>query len=219
MSSLTINQPAGLGDIFFCQKIAYKLIEEKNCDILWPVIKEFIWIKDYIKHPRIKFEELNKSRQYENVIKLDGTPIISGSVMLAKYEAMGIDFSDWSNYFNFERNREKEDFLYYDILKLKDNSDYVLTNRNYSSPPNILRCKYIPNFDNEIEMSLIEGFTLIDWCRVLENAKEIHVVESSLNYIIEKLEINNNLYMYSKWDPPSYFHIEKLFKKDWKYLL
>jgi hypothetical protein len=215
---ITIDQKAGIGDIFFCQKIAHKLIEEKNEDILWPVIKEFSWIDQYIKHPRIKFEIYDQNKKYINVLKLDGSEQdFPGSVMLAKYKKVKIDYSDWVNYFFFERNKEKEDYLYYNILGLKDDSSYIFVNRNYASPPNILKCNYIPNFKNEIEMSLIDNFTLFDWCKVFEKASEIHTVESSLNYIIEKLDINKNLNMYSKWNPPSYYHIEELFKKDWIY--
>jgi hypothetical protein len=52
----------------------------------------------------------------------------------------------------------------------------------------------------------------------LENASEIHTVETSLNYIIEKIQTVDKLYMYSKWSPPNFDQINMLFKKPWKYI-
>ena len=68
-------------------------------------------------------------------------------------------------------------------------------------------------------MQFLNDITLFDWCKVIENASEIHTVETSLNYIIEKLDIKGSLNMYSKWSPPNYDHVKMLFKKPWKYNL
>jgi hypothetical protein len=45
-----IYQPAGIGDVFFTQKISKHMIEN-GYDVIWPVIKEILWIKDYIEVP------------------------------------------------------------------------------------------------------------------------------------------------------------------------
>ena len=42
-----VRQPAGIGDIFFTQKIAKHFIAQ-GYDVLWPVIEQFSFIKDYI---------------------------------------------------------------------------------------------------------------------------------------------------------------------------
>ena len=51
MDKVTIYQPAGLGDILFCQKIAYKLIEY-GYTVYWPMHK-YSWISQYIKKDRL----------------------------------------------------------------------------------------------------------------------------------------------------------------------
>ena len=48
MKPCLIKQPAGIGDIFFCQKIARYMMYH-GYDVIWPVLPSISWIKDYIK--------------------------------------------------------------------------------------------------------------------------------------------------------------------------
>jgi hypothetical protein len=139
--------------------------------------------------------------------------------MDAKYKLVNLDFNDWNDYFNFKRNIDKENKLYYDVLGLKDDSEYVFVNRQFASPPETQICKYIDlnRFSNYIEMKYINDFTIFDWCKVIENAKEIHTVETSINYIIDKINPKGKLEMYSKHTPPSYNQVQHLFKSNWNY--
>ena len=146
----------------------------------------------------------------------------SGSVMLAKYKLIQTDWQDWADYFNFKRDKDKEDYIYYDYCKLKDNEKYIFVNKNYGTQPTSLICKYIHSSkfnEKVVNMEFLDNYTLFDWCKVIENACEIHTVETSLNYIIEKLQTTDKLYMYSKWSPPNFEHIKMLFKKPWNYNL
>lgn len=72
-------------------------------------------------------------------------------------------------------------------------------------------------------MDVIDGFTIFDWSKIIENATNIYTVETSFNYIIEKLHIKAEEYgemvMYSKWNPADFHHIAGLFKKPWKYIV
>jgi len=238
INKILINQPAGIGDIFFCQKIAYALHETYNVDIIWPVISEFSWIKEYIKVPFIYFVDWNDNFEGKDILinnnlshifTLNNYLIIplnkadwnypGISVMDAKYKLVNLDFNDWSDYFNFKRNIDKENELYYNILGLKDNSEYIFVNRQFASPPETQICKYIDlnKFSYYIEMKYINNFTIFDWCKVIENAKEIHTVETSINYIIDKINPKGKLEMYSKHTPPNYNQIQHLFKSNWNY--
>ena len=44
-----IRQPAGLGDILFCQKIADKIKNKYNIKVLWPVIDGYSFLKNELK--------------------------------------------------------------------------------------------------------------------------------------------------------------------------
>lgn len=218
------KQTAGIGDIFFLQKVAKKLALRGDT-VLWPVKDTIYPLTLYLEHYNILYikETYNSPFIHKDHISLDfekADQLFSGSVMLAKYKLIQTDWKDWCNYFEFKRNKDKENDLFYNVLKLKDNDEYIFVNKNYATPPSTLTCKYIDmsKFNSKIvEMNIIDKFTIFDWCKVLENAKEIHTVETSLNYIIEKLTTTDKLHMYSKWSPPNYEHIKMLFNKPWKY--
>ena len=53
MKTCLIIQPAGLGDIFFCQKIATHYSKNLGFKVIWPVYEHFLYIKDYIKNDGI----------------------------------------------------------------------------------------------------------------------------------------------------------------------
>jgi len=237
MNQIIIRQPAGLGDIFFTQKIAHFLYEHYKYDIVWPVVEEFSWIKDYLKIPFIDFVSEKNDFQDKEALKNDvsyifewgGSIIIplqradwkfSGSMMHAKYKLVNLDFNDWVNYFFFVRDIERENYLFYDVLKLNDNEDYIFVNKNFGSPPNNISIKNIeyPKNIRCVEMNFLGFDNLFDWCKVIENAKEIYTVETSICYLIEKLickaEVIN---LYSRNRVPDFDYIKNIFNKKYKY--
>jgi hypothetical protein len=68
-----------------------------------------------------------------------------------------------------------------------------------------------------VEMRMIEGFNLFDWCMVLEKALAIYTVETSICYLIEKLNVTGRLFMYARNKNPDWFYIEGIFQKPWVY--
>jgi hypothetical protein len=211
---IVINQPAGLGDILFCQKIK-KIFENKGFEVIWPVIKEYSWITEYLEGNFVNIDEFqNKSNDI--VVDLSNANYMfpNKKIMESKYFLVDIDYSDWVDFFNFKRNIEKENKLYYDVLGLKDNEEFNLISRNYGSPPNFLKFP-IENKSNvkNIELDFYQNFTLFDWCKVMENAKEIHMIDSSINFILEKIK-TNVLYLYTR-RKNNFSEIDYLFKKDY----
>ena len=107
-----IRQPAGIGDIFYTQKIAKSYISQ-GYTVVWPVISEFEFIKDYIKVDGLIF--VNENADFPNrhiyigggsqPTTIDETVYLpiqnfdrhypNISVMKAKYEMMDMDSSDW----------------------------------------------------------------------------------------------------------------------------
>ena len=47
MKICLIKQPAGIGDIFFCQKIARYMMHH-GYQVVWPLMPSISWVKDYI---------------------------------------------------------------------------------------------------------------------------------------------------------------------------
>lgn len=209
MKPCLIKQPAGIGDIFFCQKIA-KLMIENGYDVIWPLRPDIYWIKDYIKgidFPTTDDNFIGKDiyeRGAGAVIEENGAFISlatadfthnDGRIMSSKYSMLGLDHSDWKDYFKFDRKLEKENDLYYNVLGLKDDSEFVFINNLYNENRN---CELLSseNYDlPAVELQYIEGFTLFDWCKVFEKAKSVYTINTSLNYIIDVLNTSYDEYV------------------------
>jgi len=130
-------------------------------------------------------------------------------VMHSKYIMMQLDWKNWSEGFQFNRKIDKENELYYNVLGLKDDSEYVFVNR-YANTENRKNNELVfPDFDIPIvDLQILNGFSLFDWCKVIENAKEIHTVHTSMPYLIDRLNIKaKKYYMYQGIHNPNVEHI------------
>lgn len=190
--NLEIVQEAGLGDVFFIQKLC-KILNKNNK--VYHKINPFIWsnganrlTSNITFGPNLTIpvgtKKYDCSHQY-NVDKMTD----KSRIMTYKYDAASIDWRDWAKYFTYTRNLDAEKEL---VKKYKTEGPYILANSLYGS------CKRhngveesIPkDFDGDIIwMDLIPGYTIFDWCSLLENAEEIHIVDTSLNYLVDTLDI------------------------------
>ena len=229
-----IRQPAGIGDIFFTQKIAKDLIS-KGYEVWWPVIQQFEFIKNYIKVDGLKFVTENENFPHKNIY-LEGhsKPIQIAddsiylpiqhfdrhfpdiSVMQAKYKMVNTDSSDCLDYFEFERNLEREQKLI-DHYGVQD-KEFVFVNRMFGSPPHSKPCPHMGEYENSVEMEYLGWDNLFDWIGLLLKAKHIYTVETSILYIISKLGLKN-VTVYSRHASPSFHQVEHIFDKDLTYIL
>jgi hypothetical protein len=207
MKKCIIRQPAGLGDIFVCQKIALKTSEKYGIPVIWPVIKEYTFLKNYIKNG-IEFVDENEEFEHKNLYLNENKLIDNENVLFIplhndcehlaikckmfekKYKRIGLDYNDWLDYFNFERDIERENHLFYNILNLKEGETYNLINRMFGSPPHttIANFDYPKNVKN-IEIKFYEGINVFDWCKVFENANEIYTTDTCYIVLAEKLNL------------------------------
>lgn len=234
--TIIINQNAGIGDIFFLMKIATN-IANIGYNVVWPIKKEILYINDYIKkHKNIKFvPEGTSLSNYTQQIVIDfqnADKIFNdGSLLVAKYRlakqyGLEIAHEDWKDFLVLNRNYQKENKLFYEVLKIKDGEKYSLYNRNYGTPPHYKQKNNMKNslFDKKIEMFISDEYTVFDWLSVVEKACELHIVDSSLTYLIENLTINasdDNIHLYSRYTEevghPKWHHAADLFNKKWIY--
>ena len=228
MKICLIKQPAGIGDIFFCQKIARYMMHH-GYQVVWPVLPSISWVKDYIHDiyfPTTE-EDFPGKDIYANgsgfVIE-DGGSFIStatadlthndGKIMSSKYSMLGMDYDDWAKFFYFERNVDKENDLYYNVLGLKDDSRYVFINNLYNT--DIRDSNLISKDQFElpvVELKIVDGFTLFDWCKVLSRAEKIFTINTAINYLIEVIDTQYNEYVIYAHDENNKSEIDYLFKK------
>ena len=117
-----------------------------------------------------------------------------------------MDNDDWAKFFYFERNVDKENDLYYNVLGLTDDSEFVFISNLYNT--DIRDSKFISpeQFDLPVvELQILDGFTLFDLCKVLEKAKKIHTVNTSINYIIDVLDTSCDEYIIYAHDESNKF--------------
>jgi hypothetical protein len=239
-----IYQPCGLGDILFLQKLAHTMKNE-GYTVYWPVLPEYISIQKNI--PFFNFMSWDDSTKYltrpplpEHVKfpykeqylpetpshKTDDFWFFQGfgnhnPVMSGKYTSIGMDWRDWRDWINFEREMNKEDDLFYNVLGLTDDVEYCVTNHNYGAS----RSNNLAKFSNKTELPIVEvnhidGFSAFDWLKVFENATEISMIETSFNYLLETSPINDiiakkKLNLYSR--RRNFSAVDYLFDLPWTY--
>lgn len=236
MKPYLIKQPAGMGDIFMCLKIA-KILQDKGHPIIWPVYPQHLYLNNYLnidfkfistddnfigKHDYFRSNSIIERDDYIFLPLETASHIVGEPVMDAKYRLVNIDMSDYLDFFSFKRNEEREKYLFFKILNLMDISKYRLYNRNYASLPDVRRFtkpfvntgQYLP----DIEMYIDQYNNIFDWCFVLENSTEFHTVGTSITFIAEKLNLKTpKIFMYRRPEAQlSNFNVEKkIFKKPW----
>lgn len=216
MKPCIIKQPAGLGDVFFLQKIAH-VYREKGCQIIWPLRDDIYWVSEYI--PDIQWYKLSEDfpgkelfeysgfTDNENFVYIDtftadivyrSDPMMSGTRMMSgKYRLVGLDHTDWGKYFKFNRNIERENKLYYDVLGLTDESEYVYVNDIVTT--DIVKTGKLSNREYTYQVvynQIVDGYSLFDWIKVWENAKEIHTMCSGLCFIIDVIDTKGKVFYY-----------------------
>lgn len=240
-------QPAGIGDILYLQKAAHYFLD-LGYRVVWPIIPQFLYIKDYI--PEIEFCDVN--RHFDGFEHYGKNDIIKthdmiyfplhyahlfldnnyhSSAMRAKYPMFSkigyeIDGSDWAKHLTFKRNKSREENCK-KILGIEDGDEFIFINDMFASPPDIYKREM--NIDSPYKKVYhksehINQFNLFDLCGVLEEAKEIHTVETSMCYLVERLNTSNKLYMYSRKihgrnQHRDFSYVSHIYKKDWNYIL
>ena len=204
-----IHHWAGIGDIFYLQSVAKKYIS-MGYQIIWPLRDDILWLGDYIKGITFCSREDNfPGKEYYGQDSVIITPnfvylgimrphlwgIGDDKIMSSKYSILNMDHTDWKSGFTFDRKFDKEDDLYYNVLGLKDDSEFVFINNLYNENRN---CEMMrpENYDLPVvELQYIDGFTLLDWCKVFEKAKSVFTINTSLNYIIDTLDTSYERYV------------------------
>lgn len=204
-----ISQPFGIGDILFLMPLIAKFKSEGN-HIKWPVVPEYLPIAKHF--PGIEFlnantcgYDLNIRNEYtaadgakvlplrfaENVLGLPYT-----QVMKAKYILYG---ENWREWMNLEWNRdEKAERALYEMMIPEEarKTGYNLINRRFRTDQSGIANIKVDNGRPNIEMGNVDGFTLLDWGLIIENAAEIHTVHTSICYMIDAMDTTVHIHQY-----------------------
>jgi hypothetical protein len=228
-----IHQPCGIGDIFYSIGIA-RYYQKLGYRIIWPVIKELIYLKEYVfdiefyseeeNFPKKEYYTLNNSEiiNTNDFIYLPihkSTNITKGLTMPSKYSVSNVP-NTWREDFTWNRNIEKENKLY-EILGLKENDHYVFINQNFITPPRTIRFPMNVDINNNktVFMEYIKGYNVLDWAKVIEKASGIITVDTCIQYMIDKLNMKSEFYYcYLRNGNDTFREIKNLFSTNWVFL-
>jgi len=226
---ILINQPGFIGDIIFVMAIAQDYAR-KGYEVIIPVFSEYLESPSIEKYfPEIIFisiDEFPIPKQYifsyypieDNeyiYLPLSLSPDRGGDEhMKYKYELLGLDFNSWRN-IEIIRDYDAENRLL-EFLRIEDEISFNLVNEFHM-------CHFekvtIPVNENEknIYMSKIDGFGLFDWMGVMEKAKSIHTVGTSIVFLMDAFDtMPEEMHLYPRNDKPHSTY-DFLLKKNYIY--
>ena len=245
MKTCFIYQPQGTGDIIFTQKIAHHY-RSLGYKIVWPLFEYFGWLRPYLAHPDFSFPLLSNDRKimepFENsdrfyylmgstyaifrkpvhsydfvYLSLGPASMEFDEMMTSKYSVADIDFDNWQKYVKLNRNKLKEDDLFYNVLKLTDNSEYVLINENCSSHK--INIPPVQGKQN-IYIKNVPGYTVFDWIKVIENCQRLITVDTSIPIIADVFMPDHiPRHCINRYAPPTFVDLPKIFKKNWQFCI
>jgi len=242
--TVLIRQPAGIGDIFMCQKIAKVFQEIYEGEVIWPVYKVYDYLKDYMIG-NIHYVEESEDFPYKDIYMSDPYNILQTEDLLylplqradnilgkcfchdshlafthMKYNLVDFSYEDWADYFEFKRNFEREKNLI-KKLNIDITSPYRIINNNFGTPPDWASKRQIEVNDDlsNVYLEIIKDVNMFDWISIFENAIEVHLVESSWLYLLQKMS-KENVFVYSRYPgtDDNFSYIRNCFNPSWKYV-
>ena len=228
---IIINQFNKIGDILVSIPASKELIR-MGYKVCYPMYHHMLGLKYHF--PSIEFIDKNDliidydcrelcvnglnlivPLRYSNNIINNGIRIFglrSKTELYNKYFGLGLDKDFWRT-LNWDRNLDKEKELM-NKLGVEDGEKYNLINEFYAG--GYKRIITVQNRYKNIYMDKVEGFDILDWSHVIENAETIHTVVTSLLIITEVLSTRaKELHLYKRPHEPDMENVKHLIKKIW----
>lgn len=226
-----VSQPIGAGDIIFTQTLVKEVAKENP--VIWPT--ESYYLDAFNRaYPQINFVDkktiddqlLNykvigvKNGYYILPIRWSDTimKVPYKYVMRAKYDMFNLDWKMWKRDAYPARDLKKEKRLLKE-LRVKENEPYNFINKNYLRNGNGVAQIEVNNGLKNVYMDYKEGYSLFDWCYLIENSTYIHSVSTSVLFLLEILALKaHEIHLYSRKPYERGFSfVDYLFSK--KYIL
>lgn len=196
MQDITIVQPGKVGDIIIVLPIA-KHYHDLGHKVYWVCPEKYHDLFSYVNYATPVLEAVKGSKVIDLSFGLNTGSAVHrewlkrksklDSFITLKYEIAGVPIEKLRT-LEYERNLQKE-IEVWDMVYPRDNYILVHGNSDYGTAV---------DFDSDltVEFSPIEGYTIFDWRKVIENASEIHCIDSSLVNFVDNLQVTGKLFYY-----------------------
>jgi len=132
--------------------------------------------------------------------------------MRAKYDLYGMDYNDWTRGAMWQRDAEREQALIKHVGFTGGSLGNALFGSNCTSKVNLPKC--------DTQMQVISGYSLFDWAGIIEQASEIHTVNTSIIYLLEMLDLTaKEIHLYQRPIKGQSFDNVKYLLKRHRYIL
>ena len=161
---------------------------------------------------------------FPQCISLDGCNFSNMGVMQSKYHLTHFNYHNWSDYLkrNLIRNYDRELKLFNEVVGMNVDEEYIVINKNIGSPGHESTWNYnYPTNKKVVELRKLGDYTVFDWCMVLQNASEFHLMETCFCYLIEILDTKEQdyiLYHRSPSDSNNFKEFSDIYKKPKKHV-
>jgi hypothetical protein len=207
-----INQPAGIGDILYCQAIAWVYVA-RGYKVIWPIIDAYQEHTAYFSSPHIEYVPISSSFIGKDIYLSDTCELIitpsfvyiplkhsaankNSSIhplMLAKYGLCGLLplSSAWLVFLQINRNIKAEEAAFSQIVG-DIFTNYAFLNNTIGSPDgnmqeleHVTQSAYIHHGLKLVRNDFSHGINLFNYMQIISKATEIHTANTSLCYLIE----------------------------------
>ena len=242
ISKVIINQFYGIGDVLFIEPIL-KWLNDMGLKVILPIQDQNIWIQENITYVDfVKKSEFNIDYErfdyglavVDGQIKEDTLYLptrfseqiyqnrnsddydISRTCMTDKYRVLGLNTDMWKS-LKFTRNYEKEQNLKNIILGDVE-GEYDFCNIFYGGidPGSNDISSKIKEERPLINLSVVHGYSLIDWCGIIEGATKVHTVSTSLLFVIQSIKNKSEYYIYPRLpEDVNLYNVEEFLPEYW----
>lgn len=219
MNNVGIVQPGRLGDIIILLPAA-KYLHDQGRKVIWPIFSDYVQmfsrVVDYVTFLPVQSNIYTCVAEARSILALNGVEDIRdvaatfpGSNSTEEYVKCGDGLGDekfdefkyrlltvpldekWKLQIN--RNLQKEEELY--NLYVRE-SEYAVVSLNHSK--GTVKTTFDSQGKQIIEINT--KHSIFDWIKILENAKAIALVESSMSNLVEQLNLSNKKFLFKKPD-------------------
>lgn len=193
---ITLIQQGKVGDIIRLLP-AVKYLADKGNQMFWLCPEKYHSLFEYVDYVKPVTKVVADTRVIDINFGIDQKTLLHrkwlqrrpnlDSFLTMKYEIMGVPISEVSN-LQYNRNLQKE-IEVWDMVYPRENYILVHGASDYGTPLQF-------DGDNVVEFTPIEGYTIFDWRKVIENAQEIHCIDSSLCNFVDCLDVEVDLNYY-----------------------
>ena len=209
MKELLLHTHYGFGDYVICYGMIKELAKEQDLVTLFVQPHRS---KLHIDNVRRLYSSIKKVQITENPPEFcDGVVYVGegfnpeDNIQFPKffYQQMKVPLGlMWQNFY-FKSDIKKEKEIYYDILGLKDNEEYIFLHDDPVRDFIIDRKHINPNI-KIIHLVELEDISILDTLYLVEKSKEVHMYTTGLASFVDQMSIkhnNLNLHLYVRSTP------------------